>query len=504
VLSDLLDAAGRSDVLVAVFAVVIIVAALTVRLARRTGLPSLLLYLALGLAIGEAGLGLQFSDVQLTQTLGLLALALILTEGGLTTQWSTMRPALGPSLLLSSLGVGISVAVVGSGTHYLLGLDWRTSLLLGAIVSSTDAAAVFSVLRTLPLRGRLGAIVESESALNDPPVVILVALFASDAWLRADPWAMAGQLVYQLAAGAVIGLIVARAGQWLLERAALPAAGLYPLATLALGMLAYAVGTILGASGFTACYLAGLWLGNAPLPHRRATMSFANSAALLAQMSLFIMLGLLASPTRLPGALLPALVVGFVLTFVARPLSVLVCALPFELRWREQVFLSWAGLRGAVPIVLTTIPATAGIPGAHKIFDVIFVLVVVYTLVQAPTLPFAARRLGVSQDGASRELEVESAPLDELHADLLQLTVEPSSRLHGVYLRELRLPAGAVVTLVVRDGESLVPDEHTALRVGDQVLVVAGRACRDRTEQRLIEVSRAGRLARWHQDDATA
>lgn len=495
---------GNVNFVVAVSTVVVIVAALSVRLAARSGLPTLLIYLGLGLVLGEAGLGVNFSDVELTQTLGLLALALILVEGGLTTQWRAMRPALVPALLLASLGVAVSVAVVGAGAHYLLGLEWRTALLLGAVVSSTDAAAVFSVLRTLPLKGRVGAIVESESALNDPLVVILVVLLTSEAWGTTSPWVSVLQIVYQLVVGALIGVLVGRVGQWLLERAALPAAGLYPLATLALGMLAYSTGVLASASGFVAAYLAGLWLGNAHLPHRRPTLAFAESAGLLAQMGLFVMLGLLASPARLPEAVLPALVVGVVLTFVARPLSVFVCASPFRVPLRHQAFLSWAGLRGAVPIVLTTIPATAGVAGSRQVFDVIFVLVVVFTLVQAPTLPSLARKLGVAAEGEAREMEVESAPLDNMNAELLQLAVVPGSRLHGVYLTELRLPAGAVVTLVVRDGASFVPDSNTALRSGDQILVVADRAVRDLTERRLREVSRSGRLARWLEDEASA
>lgn len=506
---DLLGPLGDSslsqvNLLVASAAVVVIVAALSVRLAARTGVPTLLLYLALGLAIGEAGLGVDFEDVELTQNLGLLALALIIAEGGLTTNWRAVRPALWPSLALASLGVILSVGVVGAGAHVLLDLDWRTSLLIGAVLSSTDAAAVFSVLRNLPLRGRLVAVVESESAMNDPLAVIFVVLLSTEAWEATSPWATAGMVLYQLVAGAAVGVAVGRGGRWLLARAALPSAGLYPVALVALAMLAYTGGVLLVASGFVAVYVASLWLGNAALPHRRATLGFVESAALMAQMGLFILLGLLASPSRLPAALLPALVVGVVLTFVARPVSVALCMLPFRMPWREQAFLSWAGLRGAVPIVLTTIPATAGVAGARQIFDVTFVLVVVFTMVQAPTLPWLARRLRVEAAGGASEMDVDAAPLDDLRADLLSLRVEPGSRLAGVYLDELRLPVGAVVTLVVRGDTSFVPDRTTALRPGDRVLVVAARDVRDVTEQRLREVARGGRLARWLDDDATA
>lgn len=495
---SVLDDPARLNVALAAVALVVLVAVLAVRLAASAGLPSLLLYLGLGLVIGEAGLGLEFDDVEVTQTLGLLALALILAEGGLSTRWSTIRPVLPFALALATVGVAVSVGVVAVGAHLLIGVDWRTALLLGAVVSSTDAAAVFSVLRNLPLRPRLVSALEAESGLNDAPVVILVALLVSDAWAQANPWVSGAQILFQLVAGAAIGLAIGRGGQWLLGRTALPSAGLYPLATLALAVLAYAAAGVVGASGFIAVYVAALWLGNAALPHRRAVIGFADGVALLAQMGLFVLLGLLAAPSRLPAAIVPALVVGFLLTFLARPLSVVVCAIAFRFSWREQTFLSWAGLRGAVPIVLTTIPASAGVAGAEDIFDIVFVLVVVYTLVQAPTLPLLARRLGVEDSSRSIDVAVESAPLEDMRADLLQATVTAGSRLKGITVAELRLPAAAVVTLVVRDDTSMVPDQHTTFRVGDRFLVVADSSCRDAAEKRIRAVAEHGRLARWH------
>jgi len=484
--------------------VLLLVAAGAVRMSVRTGLPSLLLYLAIGLGIGEAGLGIRFDNFDLTQQLGLIALAIILAEGGLSTRWSVIRPAVPIALVLATVGVATSVAVMAAGAHWILGLDVRTAVLLGAIVSSTDAAAVFSVLRRLPLRPRLRATLEAESSLNDPPVIILVALVASDAWFEASIPGAVGLVGYQLVLGALVGLTVGWAGAWLLARSALPAAGLYPLSTLALTMLAFAAASLAQASGFLAVYLAGLWLGNARLPHRRATLSFADGVAWLAQISLFVLLGLLASPDRLPGELLPAIVAGAVLTLVARPLSVLVSSLPFRMPWREQAFLSWAGLRGAVPIVLTTFPTSAGLAGATEIFDIVFVLVVIFTLLQAPPLPRLARALDVAETGQTREVEVEAAPLAEMHAELLQLRIPAQSRLTGVYVEELRLPAGAAVTLIVRDGRSFVPDAATVLAVGDQLLIVSTAASRGATEQRLRAVSRAGKLARWYGENGAA
>ncbi|HZI97468.1 MAG TPA: potassium/proton antiporter [Actinomycetales bacterium] len=484
-------------VLLAVTAVLLAGVA-AVRISTRAGLPSLLLYLAIGLVIGEAGIGLGFEDTDLTMVLGSIALAVILAEGGFTTQWHVIRPVAGLSVVLATVGVAVSVAVTAGLAYVALDVDLRTAVLLGAVISSTDAAAVFSVLRRIPLQRRVRATLEAESGFNDPPVIILVTVVTSDAWEEANALTIGGMMLYQLVVGAVLGLLVARAGQWMLSRSALPSAGLYPLATMAIAFLAFAIAGLAGGSPFLAVYVAGLWLGNATLPHRNATTGFAEGLAWLAQIGLFIMLGLLASPSRLPDALLPALIVGGALLLVARPLSVLLCATPYRIPWREQAFMSWAGLRGAVPIVLATIPITVGLPSAQKIFDVIFVLVVVFTLIQGPTLPFAARLLGVGEPGATREVNIESAPLEEIDATLLQFAVPDESRLAGVYLSELRLPGDAAITLILRDGEIFVPDDSTILRTHDHLLLATSNQGRAATERRLRAVSRAGRLATWH------
>ncbi|WP_409329498.1 potassium/proton antiporter [Trujillonella humicola] len=475
----------------------LLVAVAAVRLSTRAGLPTLLIYLGMGLLVGEAGLGLEFEDAELTQVVGLVLLGVILAEGGLTTRWAVVRPVLGPSLVLATLGVAVSVAVTAAVSYLVLPIDLRTAVLLGAVVSSTDAAAVFSVLRRLPLRRRLGATLEAESGFNDPLVIILVTLVVSDGWEQANPLLALAQVVYQLVAGAAIGLLVARVGEVVQRRSALPSVGLYPIATIAIALLAFAVAGVAGASSFMAIYVAGLWLGNARLPHRNATLGFAEGLAWLSQIALFVMLGLLANPGRLPEALVPALIVGGALLLLARPISVVVSVTPFRIPWREQAFMSWAGLRGAVPIVLTTIPLSAGMPAAGQVFDVVFVLVVVFTLLQAPTLPPLARWLRVGDDGDATDVAIESAPLESIDADLVEFTVPPGSKLHGVAMWELRLPPGAVVSLVVRDGHTLVPDRNTTLRLGDQLLLIVPSRGRREAERRLQAVHRAGRLARW-------
>ncbi|MGI4894365.1 MAG: potassium/proton antiporter [Janthinobacterium lividum] len=483
---------------------VLLLAVLAVRISARTGLPSLLLYLGLGLVLGEDGFGIPFDDAEVAQVLGYAGLVLILAEGGLTTRWETIRGVVAPAAVLSTVGTMVSIAVVGSGAHLLLGTDWPISLLIGAVVSSTDAAAVFSVLRSVPLPRRLSGLLEAESGLNDAPVVIAVLALTDIATGEAGHvwWFYVAEAVFELGLGTAIGVGVGFAGAILLRRIALPSSGLYPISVLALAVGSFAVADVLHASGFLATYLCGLVLGNSRLPHRNATRGFAEAFGWLAQIGLFVMLGLLAVPSRLPGAVVDALLVGLVLTLFARPLSVWLSLSWFRqgaerIRRADLAFLSWAGLRGAVPVVLATVPVVAGIAGADRLFDLVLVLVVVFTLVQAPTLSPLAKRLGLISSAPTEELDVEVSPLGTLSADVVRVRVGPVSKLHGVEVFELRLPRGANVTLVARDGSTFVPQQRTVLRHGDDVLVVTSSAERVQVEERLQSISRHGKLADW-------
>ncbi|KQP65381.1 MULTISPECIES: potassium/proton antiporter [Nocardioides] len=486
------------DQFVLVGSAVTLLAILAVRISSRAGLPSLLFYLLMGVALGEAGLGIGFEDAELAHALGFAALAVILAEGGLTTSWREARPVMRLGLSLATVGVAVSVAVVAVGAHYVLGLPWELAVLLGAVCSPTDAAAVFSVLRVVPLPRRLTGTLEAESGLNDAPTVVLVTLISTGAVGEHPPLVVLAIIVFELAVGVALGLAAGFGGAWTMRRAALPSSGLYPLAVLCLTFLAYGGATALHGSGFAAVYVAALVLGNSELPHRAATRSFAEGVAWLAQIGLFVMLGLLLSPGRIDAATVGlAVVAGLLLTFVARPLSVAVSALAQPMPPRQLAFLSWAGLRGAVPIVLMTIPLSEGVEGAERLFDIVFVMVVLYTLLTGPTLPWVARVLRVARRSEPRDLELEAAPLERVAADLLQITISPVSRLHGVEVGELRLPVGVSVSMVIRDGRTLVPDPRTVLRRGDDLLVVTPRKQRELTEERLRLVSASGRLARW-------
>ncbi|MDO0974037.1 potassium/proton antiporter [Mycolicibacterium frederiksbergense] len=466
------------------------------RVATRVGFPALLFFLLVGVVLGEDGLGLDFDSVEIARNVCTAALAVILVEGGLTTRYSDIRKVLAPAGALATVGVVVSTLITAAAAHFLLRFDWQLALLLGAIVSSTDAAAVFSVLRVLPLPRRLAGLLEAESGFNDAPAVILVLMFSVVPFVF-EPAGALGGIIFELVAGAVIGLGVGFFGALTLRSIALPASGLYPIATFGLGVVAFATAGSLHGSGFLAAYLAAVVLANSGLPHRSATRSFAEGLGWLAQIGLFVLLGLLVDPSELPRDIVPAIVIGTILLLVARPVSVAASLVGFGIAFREQLFLSWAGLRGAVPIVLATFPIVAGVAGSSRLLNIVFILVVIFTLIQAPSLHLMARLLGLTGGEATREIQVEAAPLDVLDAELLTMKVQSPSRLHNVTILELRLPDPAVITLIIRDGHTFVPLPDTRLATGDELLIVTTSTMRAAAEARLRAVSRRGKLAYW-------
>lgn len=477
-----------------IFAVVLILAVIAVRVSRRFGLPTLLLYLGIGMLLGSGEFGIELTDPWLTEHVGLAALVLILTEGGLTTRWAHVRPALGLGVSLATVAVVVSIAIAGTSVHVVMGFDWRTSLTWGAVLSSTDVAAVFSVLRRVGVGRRLEAALELESGLNDAPVVIAVLLFAGSGEITAAAPLL---VVYELAVGAVIGLALGFAGAWWLRRGALPANGLYPLAVTAVTVGAYSVAQFAHSSGFLATYLAALVLGNSSLPQRASTLAFAEGLGWMAQIGLFVVLGMYVDTSRLPDALVPGLVIGLLVLAVARPLSVIAAALPFKVPWRDQAFLSYSGLRGAVPIVLALVPITVGQAHSGELVAVIVVAVVIYTLLQGTTLPTMARLLRVLDTGAAHEIQIDVSALEDLGAHVLQVTVPDGSRLRGVHLSDLRLPIGTTVALIVRAGSPVPIAPSVRLEAGDQMLIVTPERKRSATERRLRAVARGGVLAEW-------
>lgn len=479
-------------------AVIVLVSVLGVRLAGRLGVPGLLLYLLLGLVLATAFPALQMNDAQLATVLGYAALVLILAQGGLTTRVDQLRPVMWPAVTLASVGVGVSIAIVAVPLTLLLGVSAQNAILIGAVLAATDAAAMFSVLRSMRISSRVRTLLEAEAGFNDAPVVVLVSVVASPSFGTTPWWQVPVIVVAEIVGGAVVGVAVGFAGRWLLPRLALPAVGLYPIAALALLVGAYGLADVLHTSGFLAVYVAAVIVGSAArLPHRRSIIGFADGLAWIAEIGLFFMLGALADVHTLPAAIPLAVLVSVLILVIARPVASLVSLLPFRLPWSTIAFSSIAGLRGAVPIVFAAIPLGLGVPGARLVFDVTLIAVLILMLVQVPLIRAAGRRLGVVKAEEPVELDVESAPLDGMRAQVLGFEVPDDSGLVGTFITEIGLPEGAVVSLVVRGEAAIAPDVHTRLRAGDRVLVVTTEEVRAATEKRMQDIASRGRLARW-------
>lgn len=479
-------------------ALIVLVAVLGIRIAGRLRVPGLLLFLVIGLALGALAPGLRIGDAELGVVLGYAALLLILAQGGLTTRLSDLRPVLWPAIALASVGVVASIAVVAVPLIVLLQVEPRIAILFGAVLAATDAAAVFSVLRRTRIPARVRTLLEAEAGFNDAPVVVIVVVLASTE-LGADPWWWIGlQIAFELVAGAAVGIGVGYAGRWLLPRLALPAVGLYPIAAFAILVLAYGLADAAHASGFLAVYVAAIIIGStARLPHRRGILGFADGLGRIAEIGLFVMLGLLADLTRMGDAWVLALAGGLLLVLAARPIAAAVSLLPFRLPGSMVAFAGVAGLRGAVPIVFAAIPLGLAVPGATRLFDATMLVVLALLVLQAPLLSRVACILGLRIPTEAVELEVESAPLDGINGVVLGIDVPEGSGLVGTYVSELGLPDGAVASLIVRGNAVIAIDEHARIRRRDRLLLVATEEAQAAAEVRLRAVARSGRLATW-------
>jgi cell volume regulation protein A len=441
----------------------------------RAGVPVALLFLLVGMAAGSVA-GIGFDDHRLAFRAGTVALVLILFDGGLSTPVASLRRVVAPSAVLATFGVA-ATALIAALAARAVGLPWAEAGLLGAIVSSTDAAAVFSVLRSarIQLRRRVAHVLELESGVNDPMAVILTLGFTSAlAQHRAPGVELVGEIILQLAVGLGVGWAVGRAGRFVLPRARLAAGGLYPVLTLAVAFLSFGAATLLFGSGFLAVYVTAVTLGNGPLPYRTGLVRVHDAMAWFSQVAMFLLLGLLAAPARLWAIALPGLALALFLVFVARPVSVVACLAPFRFAPREVAFISWVGLRGAVPIILATYPVLAGVEGGRRIFDLVFFVVVVSTLLQGAPIRWLSRRLDLVVPGPpSPRAVLEIVSRDPLAGEVLSFYVEPASAVAGSAIADLPFPEGATVMLVVRGHELVPPRGPTTLEPGDHVYVFA-------------------------------
>ena len=442
-------------------------------LALRFGAPLLLVFLLVGMLAGDSGPGrLQFDDVRTTYLVGSVALALILFDGGLKTRFTSIRTVLAPSMMLATVGVLLTALITAPVARYVLDLNWTESFLVGAVVASTDAAAVFLLVHTqgLRLRPRVGATLEAESGTNDPFAVFLTLMLVEFISVgQSSPLHIAMEFIQEAVLGAIIGVIGGRLVVLALNRVALPQGLHAPFVTTA-ALVIFGGSQMVHASGFLAVYLAGIIIANRPTRAHNSVVTFLDAATWLAQIVMFVLLGLLVSPHRLLSSAGGAVAVAFALMLVARPLAVLICLAPFKFNWREKVFIAWTGLRGAVAIFLASIPMLVGLSKAYLYFDVAFVVVIISLLLQGWTLAPAARRLHVALPRAERgPRRVELDLPGQLEQQLVGYPVRPKS----LYFRRGLIPSWSKPTLVIRNQQILTPVEADPVAPGDYIYLLA-------------------------------
>lgn len=445
---------------------------------ERFGTPILLVFLVLGMLAGEDGPGgIQFNDFQLAYLGSTLALAVILFDGGIRTNAESFRVALRPAVPLATLGVVISATITGAFAAWIFDLHWLHGLLIGSIVGSTDAAAVFALLhaRAMELKQRVAATLEVESGSNDPMavflVVVLIEVIASGE--TALSWSVASEFVKQMTLGAIGGVLGGRLLVWLINHLTLETA-LYPLLAIAGGVSIYGGVTVAGGSGFLAIYLVGIILGNSQLQAMQNILRVNNGMAWLSQIMMFVMLGLLVTPSQIPPIALPALGVAFVLMLVARPLAVWACLLPFRFPWRDQVFIAWVGLRGAVPIILATFPLLAGIENAMAYFNIAFFVVLMSLVLQGWTIAPLARALQLEVPPRAKPLQYIDLDIPgQFYHELVGYQLERDSVAAGKTPTQLPLPQGAELAAVIRGTQVRNVNTSGPLQAGDYVYVLA-------------------------------
>jgi potassium/hydrogen antiporter len=454
-------------------------------LADRVRVPGLLLFLALGMIAGSEGVGgIGFEDAELARTLGTIALVLILFEGGLTAGWSEIRPVLGTAASLATIGTVVTAVIAGFAAKLLFDLSTLEGMLVGAAIAATDSAAIFAVLRRSTLEKRLARSLEGESGMNDPVALLLVIGFIE--WIQEPGYGladMAGLLALKLALGAAIGVALGRLAVAVLERTQLPSDGIYPVATLAVAGLAYGLTEVVHGSGFLAVYLTALALGSARIPARRTVVAFHQGLGWVAQIALFILLGLLVFPSSLDAVALEALALSAVLILVARPVAAFAATALAPLNARERLMLGWAGLRGATPIWLATFAVVAGVGDGEELFAIVFFVVVTSTLVQGASFEPLAKRLGLTTDEPAlpRRL-LESGRIRRMGSDVIAYRLPEGAAAAGHPVRDLELPREALVNVIVRDGKAIPPRGSTELQEGDELHILVRSELRDEVE----------------------
>ncbi|MGI2328846.1 potassium/proton antiporter [Planococcus sp. YIM B11945] len=450
---------------------------LMTKVSSRAGVPSLVLFMIIGMFLGSDITGLiYFSNAEIAQLVGIVALIFILFEGGLQASWKHMKPVLGGSLVLATVGVVITTLVVAEAAYYILDINWVEALLLGSIVGSTDAAAVFSVLAGQNIKSKISSTLEAESGTNDPMAMFLTITFIH---LLETPdlsvGEMVGSFVLEMGLGAIIGLGLGFFAAWVINHSNLDASGLYAVLSAGFAIFIYSFAATLHGSGLLAVYLAALVIGTRELTHSYSIVSFHEGVAWLMQILMFVMLGLLVFPRELADwdLIWKGLVLSLVLLLVARPLAVFASTSFFDYSIKEKIFLSWAGLRGAVPIVLATFPLLAGVENSFLFFNIVFFIVLTSALFQGSTIPFMAKKLSLNgRQQPKRIHSLELVSMDRANAEMLEIELSDKSPFAGQYVQTIGLPKQTVISAIIRSGKLVMPTGKTKLRVGDVLYVL--------------------------------
>ncbi|MFT9600744.1 potassium/proton antiporter [Mesobacillus sp.] len=483
-----------TDSFILLLAFLFIVGVLTTRFSTRLGVPSLILFILVGMVMGSDVLGIvYFDNASLTQKIGVIALIIILFEGGLQTNWKDVRPVIVPSLSLATIGVLITSGIVAAAAKMILGLDWLESILFGAIVGSTDAAAVFAVLKDHNISPKLGSTLEAESGSNDPMAVFLtVAMIELITIPDTSFLSLVGDFILQMGLGLILGIIFGKIAVKALNSINLDSSGLYPVFATAFALLTYGITAFLNGSGLLAVYIAAIIIGNAEIAYRHSIFRFSEGFAWMMQILMFVILGLLVFPSELftPAILIQGILVSLILILVARPVAVFISTIKMKYTQKERIFLSWAGLKGAVPIILATFPLLAGIEDSHQIFNVVFFVVLTSALIQGATIPMLANKLGLN--GPKKTIPMQSLELISLgkaDAEMIEYEMESDSAIVGKTLMEIPLPEGTLVNAIIRNGKLIAPTGNTVIMAGDFLYILSGRKNKPKLKKLLKEKS---------------
>ncbi len=452
----------------------------------KFGVPALLLFLVVGMVFGSDGLGLQFHNADEAQFIGMVALSIILFSGGMDTRFNDIRPILAQGIMLSTVGVLLTAFFTGFFIWWISGMSWSniafpitTSLLLAATMSSTDSASVFAILRSqnIHLKHNLRPMLELESGSNDPMAymltIVLIQLVQASGMSGGD---IALSLAIQFIVGGALGYVLGRAAVFMLNRLNIDNQSLYPILLLAFVFFTFSVTDLFKGNGYLAVYVAGMIVGNNKIKYRKEITTFMDGLSWLFQIIMFLCLGLLVNPHEMLEVALVALLIGIFMIFIGRPLSVFLCLLPFrKMTARSRMFVSWVGLRGAVPIIFATYPVVAGIEGANMIFNIVFFITIVSLIIQGTTISAMANKLGLSKpmEKTGNEFGVELP--EEINTNLNDMVISPEDIANGDTLKDMSLPKGTLVMIVKRGDEYLIPNGTMRMQVGDRLLLISER-----------------------------